>query len=294
MDANNADCRFQTMTTIRGLLAATGGFPKKRFGQCFLIDRNLMGKLVASAELHATDCVLEVGTGTGSLTGLLAAQCARVVTVEVDADVAAIAREQLADFDNIDFVETDALQSKSVLAPELVAALTRAISGAGGEMKLVANLPYDIATSLVVNMLLSDLPLSRLCFTVQAEVADRFLAAPDTNDYGPVTILTYLLAEGQRVCKLPPTAFWPAPKVHSAMVRLDVRPREAVAVQDLPGFSKFIHTFFNYRRKTIAHIARETGTYERLLSKLDELGISPTSRSENLAPEQWIAMFHAV
>lgn len=294
MPPENADARFQTMTAIRGLLATAGGAPRKRYGQCFLIDRNLMMKLVDSAELKSTDCVLEVGAGTGSLTGLLAERCGRVVSVEVDACVAAIARDQLAGFDNVRLIETDALAHKSEIAPVVLSAIAAAQSEAKGHLKLVANLPYDIATPLVINLLLSSLPISRLCFTVQTEVADRFLAEPNTNDYGPVSILTQLVADGRRICRLPPRAFWPAPKVHSSMLRLEVRSRRPLSHGDLRAFSGFVHDFFKYRRKTLAHTARFLGLDGKLLPALSALNADPKLRPENLGPEQWLAAFHAI
>jgi len=284
---------FQTKRVIRTLLESVGASPKKRFGQCFLIDRNLMDKLVDSAELRPTDVVLEVGGGTGSLTAILAARCGRVVSVEIDREVASVARESLAEFANIVLLEEDALESKSSLNPIVVRQLELARGAISGELKLVANLPYDIATPLVVNLLVSDLPITRLCFTVQAEVADRFLAVTGTHDYGPVSILTQLLATGRRICKLPPQAFWPAPKVHSAMLRLDVHPQADWNRLEVAVFAAFVHRFFQFRRKTIAHIAKMLELSEPVLAALTGLGVSPTARPENISPQQWLSLFRA-
>lgn len=293
MSEKNVDSAFQTKTVIRERLDAIGASPKKRFGQCFLIDRNLMNRLLDSAAIDPTDCILEVGVGTGSLTGLLAQRAGRVVAIEVDSDVFSVASEHLSTYDNIRLVHTDALAGKSTLAPPLVDAVKQARAELGGALKLVANLPYDIATPLVVNLLLADLGISRMCFTVQTEVADRFLAAPSTHDYGPVTILTRLLAEGRRVCKLPPQAFWPAPKVHSSMVQLDLRDRTAVPVADLHAFSTFIRLFFNHRRKTLAHTAKAEGIADRFLPALADRNIEPAARPENVSPDDWAALFAA-
>lgn len=291
MDSLRLETAFQTQTEIRALLDAQGGHPKKRYGQCFLIDRNLMHKLLLSADLHPADCVLEVGTGTGSLTGLLAATGARVVTAEVDSDVAGIARDRLSGCERITFLEVDVLEGKRSVAPALVDALMQAHSASGGPLKLVANLPYDIATPLVINLLLSDLPFERMCFTVQTEVADRFLAKPSTKDYGPVSIVTQLLSQGHRVCKLPARAFWPAPKVESSMVRLDVRPRAVSQIGDATGFAEFVHLFFNYRRKTVAHTARHLTIAEKVLPALDQLGVAQNLRPEAIGVEEWAALY---
>src|SRR5207244_2312773 len=157
------------------------------YGQHFLIDRNLMRILVASAEIAPADCVIEVGAGAGSLTGLLAAAAAHVVAVEIDPRLVPIALAELAGRENVTLVAGDALADKSTLSAALVDAVSRARRGASGGLMLVANLPYDIATPLVIDLLLSDLPMTRLCFTVQSEVADRFLAAVGSRDYGPIS-----------------------------------------------------------------------------------------------------------
>ncbi len=293
MTEKKLDSAFQTKTAIRGLLDSGGFFPKKRYGQCFLIDRNLMNRLLESAELGPKDCILEVGVGTGSLTGLLAERAGRVVAVEVDSDVASLAAEALAGFDNIWLVQSDALAGKSELSSALTEAVRTARGELGGALKLVANLPYDIATPLVINLLESDLRFDQMCFTVQTEVADRFLAEPNTHDYGPVSILTQTLAVGRRVCKLPPQAFWPAPKVHSSMVRLDIRELSAVPVADIRGFSAFIRGFFNHRRKTLGHTAKADGIADRFLPALAAIGVDPTARPETLTPAQWADLFRA-
>ncbi|MCG8408207.1 MAG: 16S rRNA (adenine(1518)-N(6)/adenine(1519)-N(6))-dimethyltransferase RsmA [Phycisphaerales bacterium] len=282
---------FHTKTRIRSLLDSAGLSPRKRFGQCFLIDRNLMEKLVDAAELGPSDCVLEVGCGTGSLTGLLAERAGCVVTVEVDDAMIRIAREQLSSYGNVRWLATDALTNKSSVAAEIESAVTEDCQRVGGALKLVANLPYDIATSLILNLLLGNLPFARFCFTVQAEVADRFLADSDAPDYGPVSIISQLLAEGQRIAKVPAKAFWPAPKVSSAMVRLDVKSQDLVDITDAPGFARFVRSFFLHRRKTMAHLVRMLKADERLVPAMADLGIPPNVRPERVTVAQWISLF---
>ncbi len=279
---------FQTLSDIRGLLAAAGLRPKKRFGQCFLIDRNLMHKLIDSAGIGPADCILEVGGGTGSLTCMLAGRAGRVVSVELDEGVAAIARGRLAAFDNVRHVPGDALANKSQLSPALVDAVRAARVESAGPLKLVANLPYDIATALVIDLLLSELHVERLCFTVQSEVADRFLAEAGTRDYGPVSIITQLLCEGQRIAKAPPQAFWPAPKVSSTLVRLDRRPAEAVPVQDPAAFAAFVRPFFHFRRKTLANVCRQLGIDPAILGTA---GIDHSLRPEVIPPDKWVRLY---
>jgi 16S rRNA (adenine1518-N6/adenine1519-N6)-dimethyltransferase len=289
---------FQTKKQLKELLDNSARFPRKRYGQHFLIDRNLMQKLVEAAELGPHDCVLEVGTGTGSLTSLLAERAGRVVTAEIDEEIAAIAREQLAECPNVEMILGDALETKSKVSAALVETLTGNKGQGTGDskpealtLKLVANLPYDIATVLVINLLMSDLPFTRMCFTVQAEVGDRFLAVENTADFGPVSILTSIMSQPQKVCRVPPQAFWPEPKVDSAMLRLDVRPRDQWPVGDIHAFAGLVRHFFQKRRKTIGHIAKDS-PWPGALAVMAELGIDPKLRPENVSVQRWAEMFN--
>jgi len=289
---------FQTRTMLRETLAAAGLTPRKLYGQHFMIDRNLLEKLVNSAELTRDDVVLEVGAGTGSLTGHLAQRAGRVIAVEIDQRLAPIAADKLSGYDNVQLIVGDALARKSQIAPDVLTALRDAQAATGGPIKLVANLPYDIATSLVIDLLIGEPQMARLCFTVQDEVARRFLGKPDSDDYGPVSILTDVLATGRRIAKAPPQAFWPEPKVDSALVRLDV-PGAAdskfpMAQPERIGFAGLVRHFFQYRRKTLGSIARKSPWADRLPDALTELKIDLKARPETLAPQQWRDLFRCV
>ena len=156
---------------------------------------------------------------------------------------------------------------------------------------LVANLPYDIATSLVVNLIIGDFGIRRMCFTVQTEVADRFLGHPGTSDYGPVSIMAQTFCDVRRVTRLPPQAFWPSPKVHSSMIRMDARSDESTVIRDRPGFSDFLRTAFRSRRKTLGHIFARLPAGERLLESLADIGLSSRARPEEVAVEAWQTLF---
>lgn len=287
---------FQTLTTIRALLEEAGCTPRKRHGQHFLIDGNLMRKLVDSAELGPDDCVLEVGPGTGSLTGLLARRAGRVIAVEIDPALAAIVRRITQGLDNVRVIEADALAGKSALAPDLLAetrAVSTARSRAAMRLKLAANLPYDIATPLVMCLVQSDLPLVRLCFTVQAEVGQRFCAGPGTGAYGAVGIVAQAWGNVSQICKVPAEAFWPRPKVESAMIRIDPIPPSRRRVVDMAAFSAFVRSFFQHRRKTMSHIARRLTDSQRVLDAMQQLDMDARSRPEELSVSQWESLFEA-
>lgn len=285
---------FQTQSTIRSLLDEAGIAPRKRYGQHFLIDRNLMNRLVEAAEIVPTDCVLEVGAGTGSLTGLLATTGARVISVEVDRSIAEVARKSIAPFSNATLLQLDALAGKSAIAPELLDSIRQSTENPAAPLKLVANLPYDIATPLVIDLLLAGLPLVRLCFTVQAEVADRFLAKPDCSDYGPISIIAQALCKAERIAKVPPQAFWPVPGVASAMIRLDPLSASERPVADPAEFSQFVRGFFLHRRKTMSHLARSHAQATRIGEEFVAMNLDPRSRPETLTVSQWIRLFQAV
>lgn len=289
---------FQTLTMLRETLTAAGLSPRKLYGQHFMIDRNLLEKLVESAELTRNDVVLEVGAGTGSLTGHLAQRAGQVIAVEIDQRLAPIAADKLAGYDNVQLIVGDALARKSQIAPDVLTALRDAQASIGGSIKLVANLPYDIATSLVIDLLIGEPQLARLCFTVQDEVARRFLGKPDTDDYGPVSILTNVLTMGRRIAKAPPQAFWPEPKVDSALVRLDVTAKPDAAPTlthaERSEFASLVRHFFQYRRKTIGGIARKSPWAVRLPDALVDLKIDLKARPETVSPQQWLALFQCV
>ncbi|MEK6644461.1 MAG: 16S rRNA (adenine(1518)-N(6)/adenine(1519)-N(6))-dimethyltransferase RsmA [Planctomycetota bacterium] len=278
---------FQTQSELRARLEGAGLSPRKMFGQNFLIDRNLMTKLLDAAELTASDTVLEVGAGTGSLTAQLASRAGHVIAVEIDRGLIPLLTETTAGLGNVTLLHCDALERKS----EVSALVLDDLRQPAGTLKLVANLPYDIATSLVINLLTGDIAFERFCFTVQTEVAARFLAKTDTSDYGPVSIVAQTLATGRRICKAPAEAFWPRPKVHSTMVALHRRTDSPIGATDAKAFAEFVRAFFQHRRQMIGKIARSLDNATRLEATFASLGIDPKLRPENLTPDQWAQLF---
>ncbi|MGB2976517.1 MAG: 16S rRNA (adenine(1518)-N(6)/adenine(1519)-N(6))-dimethyltransferase RsmA, partial [Phycisphaerae bacterium] len=236
-----------TQTEIRALLADAGLRPHRRLGQHFLVDGNLMRLLVAEADLQPADTVLEIGTGIGNLTELLVEQAGWVVAVELDPNLADIARQRLAGARNLDLLRTDALKDKHTLSPAMVERALERQAALGGPLKLVANLPYAAATPLVADLLLAGPIPERLVFTVQKEVADRLAADPATRDYGPVGVLVQALAEVQVLRRLAPSVFWPRPRVSSAMVRLMPSAERRGRLKDLRIFRRVLEGLFGHR-----------------------------------------------
>lgn len=282
----------QTKRDIREILASAGLNPLKRFGQNFLIDGNLMGKLVDAAELRRTDTVLEVGPGTGALTERLLEHSGSVVAAEIDRGLAGILRERLAAeaaAGRFTLVEGDVLAGKSSVSGEVLTALAERSEVLGGRMLMVANLPYQVATPLIVDLLYGALPITPLCFTVQLEVADRLAAPPGGKTYGPVGILVQAVGRVRRIARVPPTAFWPEPQVDSAMLRVDLREdRPAPAVRS--KLAALVHGCFLHRRKTLRYNLSETLS-DSEWSLVESSGRwTLGDRPERLGVDDWVAM----
>lgn len=255
---------MHTLRQIRQLLAEAGASPRRRLGQHFLIDANLMGKLLELADLGGRETVLEVGAGTGSLTEELVERAGRVVAVELDAGLADVLRRRLGERTNLTVVAGDVLAGKHALAPAVLDALADA-SRPG--VHLVSNLPYHIAVPVVLNALWCSwraaaaggtdaVRFDRLTFTVQAELADRLTAAPGGGDYGPAAVTVALLARATPGRAIGPKAFWPRPKVTSRMLRLDFDAEAAATLRDAGTLSAVLAGTFGHRRKTIANACR--------------------------------------
>ncbi len=278
-----------TLHELRDALQAAGLRPQRRLGQHFLVDGNLLQILVREAQIDPDDVVLEVGTGPGNLTELLAAEAGHVVTVEVDPALADVARMRLAGHENVDLLVADVLRDKHHLDPEVLETVRARAEAAGGRLKLVANLPYAAATPLLVDLLI-DGPVPRLfVFTVQEEVAERLAAAPGTKAYGPVTVLVQALAEVETLRRLPPSVFWPRPKVWSSMVRLWPSRARRRRIADLGLLRQVVEGLFGHRRKrapkSLALAPLGEDVPEPWAARLRAIGLNPEARGETYPVE---------
>jgi 16S rRNA (adenine1518-N6/adenine1519-N6)-dimethyltransferase len=274
----------QTKAQIRELLTAAGLHPNRRYGQHFLIDGNLMRRLVESAHVESADVVLEVGAGTGSLTEMLLDRAGHVVAVEIDKGLARLLGDRLHDHSNLTLLHTDVLASKHRVAPVVLETLTARAAARGGCFRLVANLPYSIATPLVVDLLLCELTMSSACFTVQREVAQRFVAGPGGADYGPVSVVVQSAGQVRRLANVPPEAFWPRPQVESVM--LEVRPAQQPR-EELRWLGHVVHTGFAHRRKTLRYNL-QAAFGKGVPGRLQHIaGLDFGARPEMIPVQQW-------
>ena len=280
----------QTKHEIQTILSQIGALPRRRFGQNFMIDQNLVRVVADAGEITPDDVVIEVGPGTGTLTEELLARGARVIAVEIDRDLARMLRERFEGNSKFELVEGDALAGKHAVNPKLLAAchLSGKPAARGGEqMKLVANLPYNIASPLIIELLIAGIDL--LAFTVQKEVADRLRAAESSDAYGPLSVMAQLLSDVELLRRLPPQAFWPAPKIESALMRMRRNDRLGDRAND---FSRFVHALFSARRKTLRNALAHAGI-ENADKRLEQLAIDPKLRPENLSPQTLLNLFDA-
>jgi len=240
----------QTRSYLMKRFATIGIHPRAKLGQNFLIDLNLLRLLHDSAQLEPNDVVLEVGTGTGSLTGLMSQSAGRVITVEIDQVMHQLAKEELQDRDNITFFCADILKNKNRLNPDVLDAVRSALAEIpNSRFKLTANLPYCVATPLMSNLLLTDIPPYSMTVTIQKELADRIVAKPSTKDYGSLSLWLQSQCRCHVVRNMPPSVFWPRPKVDSAIVQVVYDQRLRNRIPDLPHWHGFSRAIFFHRRK---------------------------------------------
>jgi 16S rRNA (adenine1518-N6/adenine1519-N6)-dimethyltransferase len=284
----------QTASYLSNRLKAAGLQPVSRYGQNFLIDLNLVDLIARSAQLAPNDVALEIGTGTGSLTTRLARRAGRVVTVEIDANLARLAAQEFADQPHVRLLQRDALKNKNTLHPELRAAVRQALDeiGPAARFKLVANLPYNVATPIISNLLAADPVPDMLVVTIQKELADRLLAAPSTKDYSALSVWVQALADCELVRVLSPSVFYPRPKVHSAIVRITPQPERRAQIEDLDFFHRTVRALYFHRRKFLRGVTQSAMKGQLEKSAVDavlaEAGLGPTARAEELSVAETI------
>jgi 16S rRNA (adenine1518-N6/adenine1519-N6)-dimethyltransferase len=277
----------QTVSYLTRRFKEVGLNPNKRHGQNFLIDLNLIKLLARSAKVTEIDVVLEVGTGMGSLTSLLAKDAAAVVTVEIDEHLYQMASEELEPFDNVEMLHQDVLKNKNTFDPRVMEAVKRQLDvDANRVFKLCANLPYNIATPILTNLLRCDVVPSSMTVTIQKELADRIVGEPGSKDYGALSIWMQSLCDCEIVRIMSPKVFWPRPKVESAIIHIEYRPEKRAAIPDLDFFHAFVRAMFFHRRKFMRSVAISAFKGQLEKQQVDEvlqsMNFGPDARTEQL------------
>ncbi len=282
----------QTGRFLANRLAAAGLKPQHHFGQNFLIDLNLVELIVRTAGLSKTDVVLEIGTGAGSMTRLLAEQAGAVISAEIDQHLFALATAELEGCDNVELILGDALKSKHTLKPELMDAVRRKMTDIGPQARflLVANLPYNVATPIISNLLHETPMPAMMVVTIQKELADRLVAAPATKDYGALSVWVQTICRSETVRVLQPSVFWPRPNVQSAIVRIDTDPAKRAAIPEPKAFHETLRALFFHRRKFLRSVVisamKEQLDKANVDRVLQQLGFDSQARVEELSPTE--------
>jgi len=279
-----------TKQQLRELLHQAGISPRHKWGQNFLIDLNLMRLLVGEANLQGNEIILEVGCGTGSLTGMLAKKAGAVVSVEIDANLADIAKAQLTRHDNITLLRTDVLSGKNTITPTVSQAITETQEKINGPLYLIANLPYQVASPLMVNLLLNENIPAGFFVTIQAEVADRMTASPGSKSYGLLSILTQATGLVKKIRTIKPQAFWPLPKVNSAIISWQYDHLKYRQIEDIKFLKKTIDLLLRHRRKKIHTCLNQVNKVVYFSPLLETLSIDPHARAETLPVEKFVQL----
>ena len=256
---------------------------QKKFGQNFLIDPNVLERIMDAAEITGEDCVLEIGPGIGTMTQYLCERARHVISVEIDKNLIPILEATLAAYDNKTIINEDILKvDMNRLAEEY---------NGGKPMKVVANLPYYITTPIIMGLFENKVPLKSITIMVQKEVADRMQEEPGTKDYGALSLAVQYYARPEIVANVPPNCFIPRPNVGSAVIRLTRYEVPPVTVKDEKKMFELIRASFNQRRKTLVNglgNARNLNlSKDRITKALEEMGLSPMVRGETLSLEQF-------
>lgn len=267
---------------LHEFLTGLGKSPKKSLSQNFLIDGNIIRKIVKAAKIEPGDKVLEIGPGPGSLTEALLEAGASVIAVEKDDIFAKVLErfkgpnQQIEIYceDILEFLKRD--QLNSLLLP-------------GEKIKVVANLPYHLTSPIVENLVQRSGQISSITVMVQEEVARRFTASARTKEYGSFTLFLEFYSSPQYIFSVGRNCFYPAPKVDSAVVRLDLKPEEKVS--NVSDFFVMTRTGFQQRRKMLRGSLKDLVSPEKMMHALEQINCSPLARPEELTLQQFIRLF---
>lgn len=271
-----------TKNTIEILRKYNLSFQKK-FGQNFLVDKNILEKIVDAAQITETDCVLEIGPGIGTMTQYLAERARSVIAVEIDKNLIPVLQDTLSSYNNVTIINKDILKADINHIVEE--------QNDGKPIKVVANLPYYITTPIIMALFESHVTLQSITIMVQKEVADRIQAKPGTKDYGALSLAVQYYAEPEVISKVPASCFLPRPNVDSTVIRLTRYAIPPVKAQDEAYLFAVIRASFNQRRKTLVNGLSNAGNLgvskERIAEVLGQMNLSPTVRGETLTLEQF-------
>ncbi|WP_316572786.1 16S rRNA (adenine(1518)-N(6)/adenine(1519)-N(6))-dimethyltransferase RsmA [Neobacillus sp. YIM B06451] len=286
------DKDIATPLRTRTILEKYGFSFKKSLGQNFLIDTNILRKIVDAAGINGETGAIEIGPGIGALTEQLAKASKKTVAFEIDQRLLPILEDTLSPYSNVKVIHSDFLKADA-------AAVIREEFDPGMDLVVAANLPYYVTTPIIMKILEEKLPVRAIVVMLQKEVADRISARPGSKDYGSLSIAVQYYTEAETVMVVPKTVFVPQPNVDSAVIRLNVRSEPAVSVSNEQFFFKITRAAFAQRRKTILNnlTSQLEGGKERkegIIAALEKAGIEPSRRGETLSLEEFARLSEAL
>lgn len=256
---------------------------QKKYGQNFLIDKNILEKIVDAAEIGADDVVLEIGPGIGTMTQYLCERAREVIAVEIDDKLIPVLADTLSEYDNVTVIHQDILKVD-------IRALAEEKNG-GKPIKVVANLPYYITTPIIMELFESRVPLESVTVMVQKEVAERMKEGPGSKDYGALSLAVAYYAVAEIIAEVPPACFIPRPKVSSMVIRLTCHKEPPVEVADERFLFSVIRASFQQRRKTLVNGLNNAPWIpvdrEEITRCVESLGYGPSVRGEKLTLEEF-------
>ena len=256
---------------------------RKKFGQNFLINAQVLEDILDSAGVSEEDTVLEIGPGIGTMTQYLAERAGKVIAVEIDRSLLPILADTLSDYDNVKVINEDILKLD-------IEKLVKEENG-GKPIKVVANLPYYITTSIIMALLERPVPLKSITIMVQKEVAERMQTGPGSKDYGALSLAVQYYADPVIVREVSPDCFMPSPTVTSTVIRLDRYSEPPVKPEDPAYMFRLIRASFNHRRKTLVNGLTTDPSLglskERVYDALEKMELRADIRGEKLTLEQY-------
>lgn len=260
----------------------------KSLGQNFLIDDNIVDKIVAGAGIGPGDKIIEVGPGIGTLTREMASRAETLMAVEIDKNLIPILADTLGDYDNVKIVNEDIIKAdiRGLIDENL----------GGGPVKLVANLPYYITTPIIMRFLEENINVTDIVVMVQKEVAERMNAQPGGKDFGALSVAVQYYCDTEIVAKVPRHLFVPQPNVDSIVIALRVRPERKYKVDDEDLYFKVVKAAFGQRRKTLLNSISSMGNLskDQVKEALEEAGIDPKRRGETLSLDEFAILSNVI
>jgi 16S rRNA (adenine1518-N6/adenine1519-N6)-dimethyltransferase len=274
------------MVSIRKELAEHGFIPKKGWGQHFLIDRNILNKMIRTAQIKEEDVVLEIGPGFGEMTTGLAKKSKKVIAIEIDPKLVEILKKKVMDYPNVEVVKGDILKVD----------FDKLLSQEKNPVKVVANLPYQISTPLLFRFIELRQLFSTLTLMLQKEVAERMVAPPGGKEYGPLSIFIQLVSDLTIRFLVKPAAFFPPPKIESAVIHMVWKEKPMAEVKDVEWFKKIVRGSFGYRRKTLINALKHSclSLPHDIELRIKKIGIDPQRRPETLTIQEFALLADAL